>query len=274
MLSFIQNNPDWKSKSFHYIDTSLIKPNPNQPRRHFDEYEMDKLTESIRKNGLIQPIIVQRDADCYRLIAGERRLRASRLAGLRNIPCIVQRTEYADSAILALVENLQRSDLNVFEEAEAIAQIITNTGVSQQDAAERLGMAQSTLSNKLRLLRLNDDERARIFAARLTERHARALVRIDDKPVRAQALDIIIAKEMNVHDTENYISELLMPTKPDAPEKPRRVVVVRDVRLFFNSMSKMVSCMREAGFNAKTNKKETEEYIEYTVIIPKNCKTP
>lgn len=268
MLPFAFSKHPWKDKSLQLIDIDLIKPNPNQPRRFFDEYELNSLTESIRKNGLIQPISVRRYSDCFQLIAGERRLRAGKKAGLKQIPCIVHHIDDGDSAIMALTENLQRSDLTIFEEAEAIAQTINIYGFTQQEAAERLGMAQSTLSNKLRLLKLSADERSRIFAAQLTERHARALVRLDSPAKRNAVLDKIIVEELSVRDTEKYVAELLAPAE-DSKAIPRRVVIVKDVRLFINSITKMVNNMRQAGVNATSLKNETDDFIEYTVTIPK-----
>lgn len=255
-------------KSLEMIDTADIQPNPNQPRRIFDEYELSSLAESIRASGLLQPITVRRLRAGYQIISGERRLRASRMAGLRQIPCIVQDSDDSESALLALVENLQRSDLSLFEEAEAIAALIRNYGLNQQEAARRLGIAQSTLSNKLRLLALTADQRSRITAAGLTERHARALLRIDCANQRDRALDKIIAEQMNVSAADQYVNELLTPHE-NVTAMPRRVAVVGDVRLFLNSLSKMVDHMRMSGVDAKTNKSETEEYIEYTVRIPK-----
>ena len=273
MLLFMPPKQSVRDKTLEFVSTNLIRPNPNQPRRFFDEYEMNKLAQSIRMNGLIQPITVKRQNGGFLLIAGERRLRAARIAGLREVPCIIQEAPGCEAAILALVENLQRSNLGIFEEAEAIEQLIKTGELSQQEAAERLGIAQSTLANKLRLLRLDEAERERVFASQLSERHARALVRIEDKQLRTQALDRIVAKGLNVRDSEEYIETLLMPAEPEPP-RPKRVMIVKDIRLFMNSMSKMVSCMRESGVDAKTNKRENDEFIEYTVIIPKKRRSP
>lgn len=255
-------------KSLEMIDTADIQPNPNQPRRIFDEYELNCLAESIRASGLLQPITVRKLRTGYQIISGERRLRASRMAGLRQIPCIVQDSDESQSALLALVENLQRSDLSLFEEAEAISALIQNFGLNQQEAARRLGIAQSTLSNKLRLLTLTPEQRKRISAAGLTERHARALLRIESTDDRDHVLDKIIAEQMNVSDTDKYITEWLAP-RENVASMPRRVAVVGDVRLFLNSLTKMVDHMRMSGVDAKTNKHETDDYIEYTVKIPK-----
>lgn len=268
MLPFTTNRHIWHNRTLQLIDVALIKPNPNQPRRYFDDYELNSLAESIRNNGLLQPISVMRTSDGYQIIAGERRLRAGRIAGMREIPCIIHSTDEVASTIMSLVENIQRSDLTIFEEAEAISKAIATCGFSQQEIAERLGMAQSTLSNKLRLLKLSTEERNRIFAAQLTERHARALVRIESPAKRKTVLDKIIAEELSVRDTEKYITELLSPP-PESRTPPRRVIVVKDIRLFVNSITKMVNSMRQSGVNATTKKNETEEFIEYTVTIPK-----
>ena len=249
------------------IDSADILPNPNQPRRIFDEHEMHCLAESIRASGLLQPITVRKCRRGYQVVAGERRLRACRIAGLRQIPCIIQEMDDDHSALLALLENLQRSNLTLFEEAEAISTLITRFDISQQEAARRLGIAQSTLSNKLRLLTLSQDQRQRICAAGLSERHARALLRLESSDQRDRALDKVIAEQMNVRDTDKFVTELLTP--PEITNMPRRVAVVGDIRLFINSLTKMVDHMRMSGVDAKTNKNETEDYIEYTVKIPK-----
>lgn len=258
-------------KTLQMIPVGVIHPNPNQPRRFFDEYELSGLAESIRCNGLIQPLSVRRREDgSYELIAGERRLRASRMAGLSEVPCIIHQVDDSRSALFSLLENLQRRDLSMFEEAEGIERLIREFKITQQDAAERLGIAQSTLANKLRLLRLTREQRERIVLAQLTERHARALVRLPSEKLREEALDKIIADQMNVVDTDRMIDSMLEPQAQSAPQ-PRRVPVVRDVRLFVNSITKVVNSMRQWGVDAKTAKNETDEYIEYTVIIPKKA---
>lgn len=188
-----------------------IKLSPNQPRKSFDEYELKLLSDSIRSSGIIQPLSVRKNADGeYELIAGERRLRAAVNAGLRRVPCILHKTDEETAALYSLTENLQRSNLTVFEESEGIERLITEYGMSQSEAAARLGIAQSTLSNKLRLLRLSDSIKERIISARLTERHARALLRLPDER-REEALDRIIAEGLTLRQTEEYIFNLLNP---------------------------------------------------------------
>ena len=253
------------------LATSSIRPNPNQPRRDFDEYELSGLAESIRQNGILQPLAVRRISESvFELIAGERRLRAARMAGMQMVPCIIHKADDKRSALLSLLENLQRRDLSMFEEADGIARLISHYHITQQEAAEKLGMAQSTLANKLRLLKLTAAQRDRIISARLSERHARAIVRLPEAKQRDRAMDLIIARQLTVSDADNLVDEMLAPEVEAAETpQPRRIPVIRDVRLFVNSITKVVSTMRQSGLDAKTSRSETDEYIEYTVIIPK-----
>ena len=251
------------------ISQEKIYPNPHQPRRHFDYDELEGLAESIRANGILQPLCV-RDMPSsdgnYELIAGERRLRAARLVGMSKIPCIVMETDDSNSAVFALIENLQRQNLGFFEEANGIARLINQHGMTQEEAARRLGKSQSALSNKLRLLRLPDDMRWRIEKAGLTERHARALLRLENDDMRERALGIMIDKRLNVAETDKLIAQILSKTKT-TKQPPMRLF--KDVRIFVNTINHAVDTMRKAGIDADSAKSETEEYIEYTVRIPK-----
>ncbi len=270
MLPFLKKQQEPPDRILQQIDTGCIAPNPHQPRRNFDPLGLTQLAESIRVNGLLQPITVRRIGENrYQLISGERRLRASRMAGLRRIPCLVMNTDEEHVAVLALIENLQRRDLSPFEEAEAIARLISYFGLSQQDAASYLGMAGSTLANKLRLLKLPEEQRRRIDAAGLTERHARALLKVESNSLREEILDRVIAESLNVRDTELLIEALQTPAMSQEKTIPRRVAVVGDIRLFVNSLSKVITNMRERGVDAQTEKEENEEYIQYTIKIPK-----
>ncbi len=251
------------------VPLNQIVPNPNQPRKLFDSEELIGLSDSIRKNGILQPITVRETENGrYEIIAGERRFRASAIAGLNSIPCIVTDVDNKRSAILSLLENLQRTDLNYFEEADGIARLINGWGITQQEVAERLGKAQSTVANKLRLLRLTPSQRRRIIDAKLTERHARALLRIVDDEQRDKALEQIISKGLNVMDSDRLIDSILEPKPPETPAS-KRIPMIRDVRLFLNTISKAIDTMKQSGLDARAAKNETDEYIEYRVIIPK-----
>ena len=244
-----------------------IIPDPEQPRKNFDEYELSVLAQSIKENGIIQPLLVRPTQNGkYRLIAGERRLRAAGIAGLKKAPCIIRKADDITADCFTIIENLQRADLTVFEEAEGISRLINIYGLTQAEVAERIGIAQSTLSNKLRLLRLNDALRKRIIASRLTERHARALLRLPEKD-RADALDYIIAKQLTLTEAEEYIDKLISP--PTEKALPVRKCAIGDVRLFANSLTKIVDTMRSGGVNAITRRHETDTHIEYTVLITK-----
>ena len=249
------------------LPLTKILPNPSQPRKIFQEDELKSLAQSIQENGLLQPVTVRREAGQYYLVAGERRLRACKLAGMKEIPAILSDCEQEDSAVLALLENVQRRDLQMFEQANAILNLIREWQISQEEAARRLGMSQSYLANKVRLLKLSPDEQAEITQHNLTERHARALLRVDDIELRQRVLRTVIAKGLNVAQTEELIADNLKPREP--VRRGRRTFVAKDIRLFINTIDHAVDAMKTAGIQAQTEKKETEEYIECVVRIPK-----
>lgn len=255
------------------IPARKIRPNKTQPRQDFYEEDLRSLSQSISNNGLLQPLTVRKlKNDEYELIAGERRLRASVMAGFTKIPCIVMKCSDKDSAIFALIENLQRKDLGMFEEARGINRLIRKYGITQEQAAIQLGKKQSTVANKLRLLRLSYDEQDWIVQAGLTERHARALLKIQNEDSRKEVLSHIIAENLNVKETDKYISSLLDNKKVQPLHNNNnndKKIVVKDVRIFVNTISRAVDTMRMSGIDAVSNKEETEDYIEYTVKIPK-----
>lgn len=254
------------------IPARKIRPNKTQPRQDFYEEDLRSLSQSISNNGLLQPLTVRKlKNDEYELVAGERRLRASVMAGFTKIPCIVMKCSDKDSAIFALIENLQRKDLGMFEEARGINRLIRKYGITQEQAAIQLGKKQSTVANKLRLLRLSYDEQDWIIQAGLSERHARALLKIQNEDSRKEVLSHIIAENLNVKETEKYISSLLENKKvqPLHNNNNDKKIVVKDVRIFVNTISRAVDTMRMSGIDAVSNKEETEDYIEYTVKIPK-----
>lgn len=249
------------------VPQSDILPNPNQPRKRFDYDELEGLAQSIRTNGILQPLLIRSlDNGKYELIAGERRLRAARLIGLTNVPCIVTEISETDSAVFAVLENLQRQNLDYFEEAEALATLINDYRLSQDELCKRLGRAQSTLSNKLRLLKLSDEMRYQISRAGLTERHARALLSLNDEVQRSRALSIIIERHLNVNESETLIDQMLR--KNEAPKR-QMLKGFKDIRIFINTLNNAVDNIRRAGIDADSVKTETDEYVEYIVRIPK-----
>lgn len=249
------------------IPNEFIRSNPNQSRKYYANTEMEELTQSIKKNGIIQPISVKKiGSESYELITGERRLRAARLVGLRNIPCIVMNVGETKSALYNLIENLQRSNLNFFEEAEGIDKVINMTEMTQEDFAKSIGKSQSYISNKLRLLRLNDDQRKLIIESGLTERHARCLLCLENEEQIERVLSIIADKHLSVKDSENLVRSVL--NRANKKKKPT-IKVFKDVRLFINTLNHAVDTMRKAGIDADSVKSETDTYIEYVVRIPK-----
>lgn len=249
-----------------------IAPNPNQPRKTFDEYELHKLSESIKQNGIIVPLNVRKTAEGYELIAGERRLRAAKAAGLKKVPCVICGADDQTSAVYSIIENLQRADLSVFEQAEGISRLISEYGITHADAAERLGLAQSTLSNKLRVLRLDKTERERITAARLSERHARALIRIENAEQRGEILNKIIAESMTAKECEDYIEAIVNPER-SVNKKPVRKSGIADFRIFSNSLNRLIDTMLAAGVNLSRRRQENRQYIEYRIRIEKPKET-
>lgn len=245
-----------------------IRPNPCQPRHFFDPEGLRELAFSIQAHGILQPLTVRRTEDGWELIAGERRLRAAGLAGLDTVPCIETSADRDTSALLALVENLQRRDLHYFEEASAIAAYIQQTGITQEEAAARLGRSPSALANKLRLLRLSPDCRALLTEHGLTERHARCLLRLEDESERQMALQHIIKRQLNVPQTEQYIQHQLDLLQSIQPSK-RRTFILKDVRLFLNSLDRGLRMVREAGVDAAFSREETDADILLTIRIPK-----
>ena len=252
------------------IPTIQIRPNKTQPRKSFGEDELRQLAQSIATNGILQPLTVRRISQSeYELVAGERRLRASILAGISKVPCVLIKCTDKESAIFALLENIQRADLNMFEEARGINRLIRKYDLTQDDVAARIGKKQSTVANKLRLLKLSMEEQDWILQAGLSERHARALLRISEEEVRKEVLSKIVAESLSAKDTEELVIKMLCRTTVTDTPKQEKKFIIRDVRIFVNTINKAVDTMRLSGINAVSKKMETEEYIEYTVKIPK-----
>lgn len=247
------------------IPTGDIRPNPSQPRREFPLEGLVELAQSISENGILQPLTVMFRAEGPVLIAGERRLRAARIAGLSEVPCVELSVTDRQRSALALVENLQREDMNCFEVAEGIQRLIRDYELTQNEAAQQLGYSQSAVANKLRLLRLPEEERRRIQEAGLTERHARALLRLEDEHLRQQALERMIGEHMTVARSERLVEELLAGRVRRRPAQP----LVKDVRAFFNTVNHALDIMRRGGISASSQRREEADYIEYVVRIPK-----
>ena len=266
----LQRKGEFLSTRVQYIPLGRIRPNPQQPRRSFDEEGLAELAASIRSCGILQPLTVRRAGDGYELVAGERRLRAARIAGLREVPCLVAQVGEEDSALLALMENLQRRDLDCWEEAQAIARLISRYGLSQEEAARRLGRAQPTVANKLRLLRLPEDVRALLRENGLTERHARARLRLQDPEVQRRAAGDMVRRGMNVAQAEAYVEKLLQSAQV-TPPRGRSTYIIKDVRLFLNSVDRGLHLMRQAGVDAGWNRQDTDREILLTIRIPKRA---
>ena len=251
-----------------------LAPNPVQPRRRFDEEELRELSESIRSYGILNPLTVRLRCGKYELVAGERRLRAAKLAGLKEVPCLLVDVDMQDAGLLALVENLQRKDLDFLEEAEGLQRLIRMFGMSQEEAARRIGKSQSAVANKLRLLKLPPDVLDALRQNGLSERHGRALLRLPDGESQRAALAVILENHMTVAAADAYIDALLSPPEetPPPPEKKerRRTFVLKDVRLFLNTVSRSIDLMKQGGIDAGMKREETEDALILTISIPKS----
>ena len=259
---------EFLSSRVRYIPINAVRPNPQQPRRSFDETALRELADSISAYGILQPLTVRDRGGVYELVAGERRLRAARIAGLREVPCLIAEGGEEDAALLALIENLQRRDLDYMEEAAAIARLIRRYGLSQQQAAEKLGKSQPTIANKLRLLRLSAPVIDCLRQYGLTERHARTLLRLTDPEQQLAAARHIGKRGLNVAQTEQYIDRLTAENRTEPPRR-RPTYVIKDVRMFLNSVERGVRLMQSAGVGAEVGRRDTEEEILLTIHIPK-----
>lgn len=258
----------------HYISTDQIVPSPYQPRRVFDRTSIDELCLSIRQYGILQPLLVRKTLDGYELIAGERRLKAAKQAGLHEVPVIIKQFDEKDTAVVALIENVQRSNLSYWEEAAAFDTLIRVHGMTQEMIADRVGKNQSTIANKLRLLRLNEGVKRQLVIHQLSERHARALLKIHDEEVQLKLLQEIIEKNLNVKETEKIVEKALLSCQKKEMQKKKETKVgfTKDLRLFFNTINKAVDSMKQAGVMARAEKTDHEDYIKYSIIIPKSGK--
>ncbi len=254
------------------IDVERLFPNSSQPRFIFDDEPLLRLADSIRQYGILQPLSVRKskseNSNCYEIIAGERRWRAAKIISMKKVPCIVYDIDSQKSAELALIENIQREDLNIFEQAAAIASLIDIYNLTQEQAARQLSASQSYIANKLRILRFTPSERTLIIKSGLTERHARALLKITLPETRKKAIEYIAAKELNVSASEKYIDSLVSEPKNISQNNIQTKAILKDLRFFYNSVDRSVNILKECGFNVTTEKKEGPNETAILIRIP------
>ena len=259
------------SRKIVTLPVGAIKPNPHQPRRQFDPEELRELGESIRLYGILQPLTVRKTGSTtFELVAGERRLRAAVLAGMETVPCLLLNVDAEKSGLLALVENLQRKDLDFIEEAEGLRSLIRTYGMSQEEAARCISKSQSAVANKLRILKLPPELLAKLRSAGLTERHARALLRLEEPEAQRAVLEAIIAGDLTVAKTEAFIDALLRKGAEEAKKKRKApVVVLKDVRIFLNTVTRGLSMMNRSGVRAVCERADTDSELVLTIRIPR-----
>ena len=249
-----------------FLPVEEISPNPDQPRRVFSQPELEELAASIRALGVLQPLTVRRREGQWELVAGERRLRAAKLAGLSQVPCLSVQVDSQSSSLLALVENVQRRDLDFWEEALALRQILDTYHLSQEELARRVGKSQSAVANKLRLLRLPEQALALLREHGATERHARALLRLDSPERQLEAAEQVAARGLTVAQTEALVEQLL----GDSPRRRKKpTFILKDVRLFLNTLSRSLELVRSAGVDARCRRQDTDDEILLTIRIPR-----
>ena len=244
-----------------FLPVRSIRPNPAQPRRVFREEALKELSESILRHGILQPLSVRRREGGYELICGERRLRAAQLAGLTDVPCILMQMDDQEAGLTAMVENLQRQDLDFVEEARGISNLMGSFGMSQEQTARLLGKSQSAVANKLRLLRHPDSVLEALRQAELTERHARALLKLPDEETKLRAIAEISRQGMSVARTESYVETLLA--------QPREKEAKANVAAFLNTLTQSLAKIQLSGIGAVSERRETDSQIVLTITIPK-----
>lgn len=255
-------------KKVSEIPVDFIDVNPDQPRKKFGEDELLELAESIKEYGVIQPIIVKKNSNGkFILIAGERRLRAAILAGITKIPALVRDANEQDSAIIALVENVQRENLGYMEEAQAYNKLIEEYGITQGELAARVGKKQSTISNKIRLLALPEDIQEALINNKLTERHARALLKLTDDEVRRYVIERVISHNLNVRQTEKLIEDILI--KQQEEQRKKNKISYISYKLYLNSIRKTFNEIFQMENGAKYTQEDKGDFYEVKITIPK-----
>ena len=261
-------------KNISYLSIDCVRPNPYQPRKQFSKGALEELCESIKQYGVIQPINVRKITNnSYELVAGERRLRAAVMAGLKEIPAIVINVNDNDSAVMALIENLQREDLSYMEEAEGYNNLINDHGFTQEELAQKIGKSQSTIANKIRLLRLPPMVKKILSDNNLTERHARSLLKLHDEQLQLKVLKHVCEKGLNVKKTEELVERAIEKfTKLEKDKVPERkfTKAIKDIRIFVNTIRQAIDLMKKSGVNAKAAQIDRGEYVEFIIRIPKS----
>lgn len=266
MTSTVLNSP--QAKNVIYVPINCVYPNPFQPRHFFDQKALTELSISIKSVGVLQPISVRQClGENYELIAGERRLRAAKLAGLSHIPAIIYDISDDDSAIIALLENLQRADLSFMEEAEGYLKLIEYHNMTQEEIAKKVGKNQSTIANKLRILKLPEQVKKLLISSKLTERHARALLKLETEKAQLNVLNKVIKNSLNVSQTEELISKML--EKSDPQKKKHFYAGFKSVQVVVNTIRQSVHMIKNAGMEASLKERIYDEYAEYTIRIKK-----
>ncbi len=254
------------------LPVDAIMPNPYQPRRRFDIKALEELAESIKQVGVITPISVRVAPGGYELVCGERRLRASRMAGLKKLPAIVVELSDKESAVVAITENLQRKELTFFEEAESMQNLIEFHSLTQESVAEKIGKSQAAVANKIRLLKLPEDVRRIVTEGNLCERHARALLRLPTEELQLAAAERIASLQMNVTASEKMIQKMLENEPKKKLCKKESGSFEKTGRLFKNTVDKTIEMLKKSGLTPKISETETESYIEYVIKLEKATK--
>lgn len=264
-MGLIRKKGLFDSGKVQFLPTDSIFPNPDQPRRFFEEAALEELAQSIRELGILQPLTVRRREGRWELVAGERRLRAAKLAGLTEVPCLAVAVEPSSAALLALVENLQRKDLDFWEEALALRRLMEEFQLSQEECAKRIGKSQSAVANKLRLLKLPQSVLEILREAGCSERHARALLPLADPELQEKTAAQVGKLSLTVAQTEQLVEKLL-----HSPQKRKQpTFIIKDVRLFLNTLSRSLDLMRTAGVDAQCQREDSDREICLTIHIPK-----
>ena len=253
------------------LSIAEIQPNPFQPRVYFDPAQLEELSNSIRQYGVLQPVIVRLVDGAYQLVSGERRFRASVLAGKETIPALLRQLGDREVAEMALIENLQREDLNYFEEAEGYARLIQEFQITQEEVARKMGKSQPTVANKLRLLHISERVRREISVDVITERHVRSLLKLKNEEQQLEVLNRIYKNNLNVRQTDELIENLLITEEKNMREQKKKKMMkaIKDMKIFVNTIRGTVKTIQDAGLPAEVTENENDDYLEVVIRLPK-----